>query len=170
MGVAIEPVCRPGAAIGVAVGGGLVVSVPRFPSPPRLLLLPWLRVMRLTSASLLVLPSSASLILLTSCLNVGAVVLIVAKLVAVVAIYVAEVSPRRLHGDVASRDTSRRVKVGAGEVVGVVLQHHPSNICRVAILSLRVGLVDSVVLWWKALQNNVLVLAVRGAVLGGDGI
>ena len=62
--------------------------------------------MRLTSASLLVLPSSASLILLMDCLKVGAVVLIVAELVAVVAIYVAEVPPRRLHGDAASRDTS----------------------------------------------------------------
>ena len=50
--------------------------------------------MRLMSASLLVLPSSASLILLKDCLKVGAVVLIVTELVAVVAIYVAEVPPR----------------------------------------------------------------------------
>ena len=48
----------------------------------------------------------ASLILLTDCLEVGAVILIVTKLVAVVAICVAEVLPRRLHGDAASRDTS----------------------------------------------------------------
>ena len=52
------------------------------------------------------LPLSASLILLMDCLKVGAVVLIVAELVAVVAIHVAEASPRRLHGDAASRDTS----------------------------------------------------------------
>ena len=58
------------------------------------------------SASLLVLPSSASPILLMSCLNVIVVVLIVAKIVALVAIYVAEVPPHRLHGDDASRNIS----------------------------------------------------------------
>ena len=76
------------------------------PSSPLLLLLPRLRLMRLMSASMLVLPASASLILLIDCLKVGAVVLIVAKLDAVVAIYVAEVSPRRLYSDAASSDTS----------------------------------------------------------------
>ena len=45
---------------------------------------------------------SASLILLTDYLEVGTVVLIVAELVAVVAICVAGVPPRRLHGDAAS--------------------------------------------------------------------
>ena len=40
------------------------------------------------------------------CLEVGAVVLIVAELVAFVTIYFAEVPPRRLYGDAASRDTS----------------------------------------------------------------
>ena len=56
--------------------------------------------------SFLVLPLSASLILLTDCLKVGAVVLIVAELIAVVvAIYIAEVPLRRLLGDTASRDT-----------------------------------------------------------------
>ena len=48
------------------------------------------------SATLLVLPSFASLIR----------ILIMAELVAVVAIYIAEVPPRRLYGDAASRDTS----------------------------------------------------------------
>ena len=108
------------------------------------------------SASLLVLPLSASLILPTSCLRVSAVVLIVAELVAVVEIYVAEVSPR--------------VGVGSGEVVGVDLRHHVPNVCKVAILPLKVGLADFVVLWWKALQDDVLVLAIRGAPLGSDGI
>ena len=76
-----------------------------FPPPPLLLLFPRLRLMRLMSASLLVLPSSASLILLMDCLKLGAVVLVVAELVAVAAIRVAEVWPYRLHGDAASRDT-----------------------------------------------------------------
>ena len=64
--------------------------------------------MRLMSASLLVLPSFASLILLMDCLKVGAVVLtaLVVELVTVVEIYVAEVPPRFLHGDAVSRDTS----------------------------------------------------------------
>ena len=53
--------------------------------------------LRLTPTSLLVLSLSASPILLTSCLEVGAVVLIVAKLVAVVTIYLPEVPPRRLY-------------------------------------------------------------------------
>ena len=93
-----------------------------------------------------------------------------AELVAVVAAYVAEVPLRRLHGDTASRDTSSRVGVGAGEVVGVDLQHHPSNICKVAILSFKVDLADPLVLWGKALLDDVLVPAVRGALLGCDGI
>ena len=45
-------------------------------------------------------------ILLTNCLEVSVVVLVVVKRVAVVTIYLAEVPPRRLHGDAASRDTS----------------------------------------------------------------
>ena len=57
-------------------------------------------------ASLLVVPLSASQILVMGCLEVGAVVLIMAELVAVVTIYFAEVSHRRLHGDATSRDTS----------------------------------------------------------------
>ena len=55
---------------------------------------------------MLVLPLPASPILVMGCLNVGAFVLIVAELVAVVKNYLAGVSPRRLHGDAASRDTS----------------------------------------------------------------
>ena len=98
------------------------------------------------SVLLLVLPLSASLILLMGCLKVGAVVLIVAKLVAVVAIDVAEVSPRRLHGDTASYDTFRRIGVGAGKVVGVDLRHHPSYVCKVVIHPLKEGLADSIVL------------------------
>ena len=78
-----------------------------FPPPPPLLLLPpRLRLMRLIPASLLVLPSSASLVLLMDYLKLGAVVLVVAELVLVMAVYVAEVWPYRLHGDAASRDTS----------------------------------------------------------------
>ena len=58
-------------------------------------------------ASLLVLPSSASLILLMDYLKLGAVVpVVVAKLVVFMAVYVAEVWPYPLHGDAASRDTS----------------------------------------------------------------
>ena len=70
--------------------------------------------------------------------------------------------PRRLSGG--------RVRGGAGEVVGIDLRHHPSNVCKVAILPLKVGLVDSVVLWWMALPDDVLVLAVRGPHLGSDEI
>ena len=62
--------------------------------------------MRLMSASLLVLSLSVSLILLTDCRKVGVVVHIVAKLVAVGEVCVAEVPPSRLHGDAASRDIS----------------------------------------------------------------
>ena len=62
--------------------------------------------MRLMSASLLVVPLSASSILLISCFKISTVALIVAELVVVVTIYLAEFSPRRLHGDAASRDTS----------------------------------------------------------------
>ena len=51
-------------------------------------------------------PLSASPILVMDCLEVGAVVPIVAKLDAVVTIYLAEDPPRRLHGDAAFRDTS----------------------------------------------------------------
>ena len=76
-------------------------------APSPLLLLPSrLRLMRLMSASLLVLPSSASLILLMDCLKLDAVVLVVTELVVVMAVYVVEVWPYRLHGDAASRDTS----------------------------------------------------------------
>ena len=88
--------------------------------------------------------------MLTDCLEVGVVVLIVAELVAVVVICVAEVLPRRLHGDSTSRDTSGKVGVGAGEVAGVSLRRHPSNICKVAILPFKVSMADSVLLWWKA--------------------
>ena len=70
------------------------------------LLLARLRLIRLMSASLLVVSLSASPILVMDCLEVGAVVLIVAKLVAVVTIYLAEDPPGRLHGDAAFRDTS----------------------------------------------------------------
>ena len=76
-----------------------------FPPSP-VLLLPRLRLMRLMSASLLVLPLSGSLVLQTDCLKVGAVLLIMAELLAAVAIYAAEVPPQRLHGDAASGDTS----------------------------------------------------------------
>ena len=118
--------------------------------------------MGLMVASLLVLPSSASLILLMGCLTTGAVVLIVVELEAVVAIYVAEVPPGRLHGG--------RVGVGVGEVVGIDLRHNPPNVCRVAIFPLKVGLVNSVVRWSMALQDDVLVLVVRGAFLRSEGI
>ena len=122
-------------------------------------------------ASLLVVPLSASPILVMGCLEVGAVVHKMAELVAVVTIYFAEVPPRRLHGDAASRDdTSWRIRVGAGEVVGVDLRHHPPNVCKIAIFPFKVRLADPVVLWWKALQDYVLVPAVRGALLGCDGI
>ena len=73
---------------------------------PLLLLPPRLRRIRLISASLPMVPLSASPILLMSCHKISAVVLIVAELVAVVTIYLAEIPPRRLHGDAASRDTS----------------------------------------------------------------
>ena len=77
-----------------------------FPPFSLLLLHPRLRLMRLMSPSLLVVPLSSSLILLTGYFKVGAVVIVVTELVAVVAIYVAEVPPRHLHGDAAFRDTS----------------------------------------------------------------
>ena len=64
------------------------------------------RLIRLMSASLLVVPLSASPILVMGCLEVGAVVLIMAELVAVVTIYFAEIPPRRLHGNATSHDTS----------------------------------------------------------------
>ena len=109
-------------------------------APPRL------RLMRLMSTSLLVLPLSTLLIMLTDCLEVGVVVLIKAELVAVVAICVAEVPPRRLHCDSTSRDTSGRVGVGAGEVAVVNLRRHPPNICKVAVLPFKVSLGDSALL------------------------
>ena len=95
-----------GAAIGVVVGGGIVILAPHLPLSPLLLLSVRLRLIRLMSASLIVVPLSASPILVMDCLEVSAVVLIMAELVAVVSIYFAEVSPRRLHGDATSRDTS----------------------------------------------------------------
>ena len=58
------------------------------------------------SASVLVVPLSVSPILVISCLEVDAVVLKVAELVAVVTIYLAEVPFRRLNGDAASHDIS----------------------------------------------------------------
>ena len=103
-----------------------------------------LRLARLVSTSLLALPLPASPILVMGCLEVSALVLIVAELVAVVIIYLAEVSPRRLHGDAASRDTSWRVGVGTCEVVGVDLGHHPPNVCKVEIFPLEVRLADPV--------------------------
>ena len=57
-------------------------------------------------ASLLVVPLSASPILVMGCLEVGAVVLIMDELVSVVTIDFGEVPPRRLHGNATSRDTS----------------------------------------------------------------
>ena len=67
---------------------------------------PRLWLMRLTFASLLVLPPSASLILLLDCLKVSAGIPIVVEVVTVVALYVTEVPPRRLHGDAVPHDTS----------------------------------------------------------------
>ena len=58
------------------------------------------------SASLLVLPLSASLILRTNCLKVSAVIFIVTNPVVVMAISVAEVPPRHLYDDAASHNTS----------------------------------------------------------------
>ena len=95
MGVAIEPVYRPGAAIGITLA----------PSP-LLLLLYRLWLMGLISASLFVLPLFAPLILLMDCLEVGAVVLAVAERVAERETHVAQVPPRCLHSDATSRDTS----------------------------------------------------------------
>ena len=135
------------------------------PPSPLLLLPPRFWLVQLMSASLLELPSSALLILLLDCLKLGSVFLIVAELVAVVATYVAEVP-----GDAAYRYISCRVGVVADKVVGVDFRHHPSNVCKGPILSLKMGLANFVVLWWKALQDDVLVLAVRGALFGGDGI
>ena len=104
------------------------------------------------------------------CFEVGAVVLVVVELIVVVTYYLGEVSPRRLHGDATSRDTSGRVRVGAGEVVGVDLRHHPPNICKTTLLYLKVRPADRVVLWWKAMQDHVLVPAVRWALLRCDGM
>ena len=78
----------------------------KFPPFPSAAAAPRLRLMQLMSASLRVLLLSASLILLTDCLEVGAVVLIVTELDAEVAICVAEVPPCSLHGGAASRDIS----------------------------------------------------------------
>ena len=75
-------------------------------STPLLLLPPPASADVTDSVSVLVLPLFAPLILLTGSLKVGAAVLIVAELVAVVKICVAEVSPRHLHGDAASDDIS----------------------------------------------------------------
>ena len=52
------------------------------------------------------LPLSASPILVMGYLEVGAVVLKMTELVAVVTINFGEVVPRRLHGDATFRDTS----------------------------------------------------------------
>ena len=54
-----------------------------FPPLPSATAAPRLWLMRLMTASLLVLPLSVSLVLLTACLKIDAVVLIVAELVAV---------------------------------------------------------------------------------------
>ena len=78
----------------------------KFPPFPSAAAAPRLRLMQLMSASLRVLPLSASLILLTDCLEVGAAVLIVTELDAEVAICVAEVSPCSLRGGATSHDIS----------------------------------------------------------------
>ena len=128
-----------------------------------------LRLIRLVSASLIVLLLPASPILVMGCLEVGAFVPIVAELVAVVTIYLAEVSP------VACMATPRpaipldELGVGAGDVVGVDLGYHPPNVCKVAILPLKVRLADPVVFWWKALQNDNLVQRSEGPSLGVTG-
>ena len=49
-------------------------------------------------------------------------------------------------------------------------QNHSPNVCKIADLPLQVGLTDSCVLWWKAMQDDVLVLPVRGALIGDDEI
>ena len=103
------------------------------------------------------------------CFKVGSVIIIVTGLGAVVTIYLAEVRPRRLHGDAASNDTSSRLRDRAAEIVGADLRHHPPNVCKVEILPLKVGLADSVAFWWKALQEYVLVSVVRKALFRGDG-
>ena len=51
---------------------------------------------------------------------------------------------------------------------GVGLRHHPTNVLKVVILPFKVRLADPVVLWWKALQDYVLVPAVRRALLRFD--
>ena len=94
---------------------------------------------------------------------------LMAELVAVVASCVAEVPPRRLHGNAASSNTSARVGVGVGEIIGVDYRHHPLSVCKVAVLPLKVGLAGSLVLWWKAPYDDVLVLAVRRVLLENDG-
>ena len=104
--VAVKLVCRPGVAIGVAVGGCLAVGSPHVPLSHLLLLPPRLRLIWLTTALLLVLPLFSSRIMLTDCREFGTVVLIVAKLVAVMAICGAEALSRCLHSDAASRNTS----------------------------------------------------------------
>ena len=55
--------------------------------------------------------------------------------------------------------------VGAGGVICIDL-----SVCKVEVLPLKMGLAGCAILWWKALQNDVLELAVRGVLLKGDGI
>ena len=49
-------------------------------------------------------------------------------------------------------------------------RYYAPNVCKVAVLVLKVGLTDFVVLSWKILQDKVLVLAMREASFGGNGI
>ena len=76
------------------------------PPPPSAAAAPVASADPVKSASLLVMLLSTSPVLLMSCLKISAIVLKVAEFVAVVAIDLAEIPPRRLHGDAASRDTS----------------------------------------------------------------
>ena len=62
-----------------------------------------LRLLRVMSALMVVLPLPTSLILLIDCLELGVVVLTVFELVAVVIICIVEVPPRCLHGDAKTR-------------------------------------------------------------------
>ena len=100
---------------------------------------------------------------MTVCREVGPVLVIVAKRVAVEVFCVVEVPPHRQHGDAASGDTSSRVGVGAGEIGGIDLRYYRPNVCKVAAFPFKVVLTDSVVLCWEVQQDHVIVLAVRAA-------
>ena len=83
--------------------------------------------MRLMSASLLVLPLSASLSVLMGCLKVGAVILIVDELVAVVAVFIAGVPPRRLHGDASPPTSSDATDARLAACATVVCVAHSAD-------------------------------------------